>query len=123
MISKAKEYFELHNIDNGIALFIQEINILGYKTLMSCSGMKKDHNEAEKCPFICFEKPRLSGEEMIIFLRFLGDCLYNSNWYVEYFSCYVVGYLPWGLDDTDIKKRFQKFLTNLKTMDFFTHSY
>ncbi|MFX1567700.1 MAG: hypothetical protein ACFFCV_04950 [Promethearchaeota archaeon] len=123
MISKAKKYFELNNIDNGIAPFIQEINSLGYKTIMSCSGMKKDHKETEKCPFICFERPRLSGEEMILFLRFLGDCLYNSNWDVEYFSCYVIGYLPRGLDDPDIKKRFKKFLANLKNRDIFTHSY
>ena len=123
MISKDKDYFALDKIDTGIAPFIQEINSLGYKTLMSCSGMKKDHKEAAKCPFICFERPRLSGDEMILFLRFLGDCFYNSNWDVEYISRYVVGYLPKGLDDPDIKKRFQKFLLNLKTFDFFTHSY
>jgi len=123
MISKDKEFFNLDNVDNGIAHFIQEINDMGYKTIMSCSGMKEDHFKVEKCPFICFDWPRLSGEEIILFLRFLGDCFYNSNWYVEYFSRYVVGYLPSGLKDKDIKKRFQKFVSNLRVMDYFKHSY
>ena len=88
---------------------------------MSCSGMKKDHHVAEKIPFICFGWPQLSGEEMLLFIRFIGDCLYNSNWDVHYFSQYIVGYLPWGLNDTHIKERFQKFVSNLKTMDFFKY--
>ena len=114
----------IDNLDNGIVQFIQKINNLGYKTVMSCSGMKKDHLGvkkfvAKKCPFICISWPHLSGEEMLLFLRFIGDCLYNSNWNVQYFSYYVVGYLPWGLNDAIIKRRFQKFLFNLRIMDFF----
>ena len=118
----------INNVDNGIVHFIQEINNLGYKTVMSCSGMKKDHLVAKtfvakKCPFICISWPNLLGEEMLLFRRFIGDCFYNSNWEVQYFSHYVVGYLSWGLNDTVINRRFQKFLFNLKKMDFFKYSY
>lgn len=124
MISEDIEILEvINNVDNGIVQFIQEINNLGYRTVMSCSGMKEDHFETFKRPFICFGLPQLAGEEMLLFLRFLGDCLFNSNWDVQYFSQYVVGYLPWGLKDSKIKRRFQKFLLNLKNMDFFKHSY
>jgi len=114
----------ISNVDNGIVQLIQEINNLGYRTVMSCSGTKEDHLEAFiRSPFICFSWPQLVGEEILLFLRFIGDCLYNSNWEVQYFSQYVVGYLPWGLEDSKIKRRFQKFLLNLKNMDFFKHSY
>ncbi len=125
MTSEDIEILEvISNVDDGIVQLIQEINNLGYRTVMSCSGTKEDHFEASlKCPFICFSWPQLVGEEMHLFLRFIGDCLYNSNWEVQYFSQYVVGYLPWGLTDSKIKRRFQKFLLNLKKMDFFKHSY
>ena len=106
-------------LDDGIIQYIKEINNLGYRTVMSCSGMKKDHVEIQQCPFICFEWPLLSGKEMLFFLRFIGDCLYNSNWDVVYFSHYIIGYLPWGLNDIDINERFKKFVINLKSMDFF----
>lgn len=115
--------FETIILDNGIKQNIEEINNLGYKTVMSCSGMKKDHVDATKCPFICLEWPRLSGQDLLLFLSFIGDCLYNSNWDVEYFSHYVIGYLPWGLTDTDIKERFKKFVINLKIMNFLKQSY
>ncbi len=124
MISEDIEILEvINNVDNGIVQFIQEINNLGYRTVMSCSGTKEDHIETFRCPFICFGWPQLAGEEMLLFLRFIGDCFYNSNWDVQYFSQYVVGYLPWGLEDSKIKRLFQKFLLNLKNMDFFKHSY
>jgi len=124
LISEDIEILEvINNVDNGIVQFIQEINNLGYRTVLSCSGTKEDHFETFRCPFICFSWPQLAGEEMLLFLRFIGDCLYNSNWDVRYFSQYVVGYLPWGLKDSKIKRRFQKFLLNLKNMDFFKHSY
>jgi len=93
-------------MDNGIIQYIEEINNLGYKTVMSCSGMKKDHVDAKKCPFICFEWPRLSGQDLFLFLSFIGDCLYNSNW-----------------DVADIKVRFKKFVINLKIMNFLKQSY
>ena len=123
MISEDIEILEvINNADNGIVQFIQEINNLGYRTVMSCSGTKEDHFETYRCPFICFGWPQLTGEKMVLFLRFIGDCLYNSNWDVQHFSQYVVGYLPWGLKDSLIKRRFQKLLLNLKNMDFFKHS-
>jgi hypothetical protein len=110
--------------DNGISKYIQQINELGYKTIMSCSGMDKEHKQKEKCPFICFAKPKdLSKEDISKYFCFIGDCLYNSNWFVECFSRNLVGYLPWGLDDSDIDRRFQKFLLNLRIRDFFKHSY
>jgi len=115
--------FETNNLDNGIIQYIEEINNLGYKTVMSCSGMKKDHVDATKCPFICFEWPRLPGQDLFLFLSFIGDCLYNSNWDVVYFPHYVIGYLPCGLNDTDIKVRFKKFVINLKIMNFLKQSY
>ncbi len=124
MISEDIEILEvINNVDSGIVQFIQEINNLGYRTVLSCSGTIEDHFGTLRCPFICFGWPQLAGEEMLLFLRFIGDCLYNSNWDVRYFSHYVVGYLPWGLRDSKIKRRFQKFLLNLKNMDFFKHSY
>jgi len=118
MISANKSNYRIYNVDKGIVHYIQEINNLGYKTVLSCSGMKRDHNNIKKGPFICFERPRLSGGEVLLFLRFIRDCLYNSNWDVRFLSRYVIGYLPWGLEDSDIKKRFQKFVTILKNMNF-----
>jgi hypothetical protein len=117
------QFCELNHIDHGITDFIQEINNLGYKTIMSCSGMKKDHYELEKCPFICIDRPEASKEEIFSYLCFIGDCFYNSNFFVEFFSRYIIGYLPWGLDDSNIEKRFQKFVNNLKNWDFFNNSY
>ena len=123
MIKEFRNFSEICGIDHGISQFIQEINSLGYMTIMSCSGMKQDHYEKEKCPYICFEQPNLSHEELIKYMQFLGDCFYNSNWFVEYFPRYIVGYLPWGLDDSIIENRFQKFVCNLKMRDFFKYSY
>jgi hypothetical protein len=123
MIKKHQIISEIHNLDNGIVKYIQEINTLGYKTIMSCSGMEKDHYKRQKPPFICFNFPELSNHELRKFLSFLGDCLYNSNWYVEYFPRHIVGYLPWGLNDSDIEYRFKKLLNNLRTRDFFKYSY
>ena len=114
---------EVQNVDDGIVKYIQLINNLGYKTIMSCSGMEKDHYNKEKCPFICFIPPVLSKHNLSKYLCFLGDCLYNSNWYVEFFPRYIVGYLPWGLNDSEIEFRFQKLVTNLHTRDFFKYSY
>ena len=123
MISEFRNTCEMYGIDSGITKYIQDINTLGYKTIMSCSGMKKDHYEKDKCPFICFERPHLSDDDLIKYIQFIGDCLFNSNWFVEYFPRYIIGYLPWGLNDSNIEKRFQKFLHNLRMRDFFKYSY
>lgn len=123
MISEFRNTSGIYGIDGGINKYIQEINNLGYKTIMSCSGMKRDHYEKYKCPFICFERPNLSDNELIKYLEFIGDCLFNSNWFVEYYPRYIIGYLPWGLTDSNIEKRFQKFVNNLKMRDFFKYSY
>ncbi len=123
MIKEFRNSSEIHGIDNGISHYIQEINSLGYPTIMSCSGMEQDHYEKEKCPYICFERPNLSDEELIRYMQFIGDCFYNSNWFVEYFPRYIIGYLPWGLDDSNIETRFKKFVHNLKMRDFFKYSY
>ena len=123
MISAKKANYGINNVDNGIVKYIQEINNLGYKTVLSCSGMKMDHIKNKNCPFICFERPHLSGEEILRFLRFIRDCLYNSNWDVKFISRYVIGYLPGGLDDTEIKERFQKLVSILKRMIFLRYNY
>ncbi|MFX1340189.1 MAG: hypothetical protein ACFFDK_16380 [Promethearchaeota archaeon] len=123
MISEFRNTCEIYGIDGGIIKYIQEINTLGYRTIMSCSGMKKDHYGTHKCPFICFEMPKLSNNNEIKYLQFIGDCLFNSSWFVEYFPRYIVGYLPWGLNDSIIEQRFQKFVNNLKMRDFFKYSY
>ncbi len=113
----------MNKVDKCIAKYIKQINNLGYQTVLSCSGMQRDHYNDRKCPFICFVPPHLFGEEMNQYLRFIGDCLYNSNWFVEFFPHYIVGYLPWGLKDSNIKNRFHKFVSNLRMRDFFKHSY
>jgi len=124
MINGSQYSSEMFNLDGGISHYIQDINNMGHKTVMSCSGMEQDHYKKEKCPFICFEKPQLSNDDDLIkYLKFIGDCFYNSNWFVEYFSQYVVGYLPWGLNDSNIKRRFKKFVNNLKLRDGFNYSY
>lgn len=114
---------ELNQVDNGIMEYIQEINDLGYVTVMSCSGMKEDHYEVEKCPFICFNYPELSGDELKSYLRFLGDSLFNANWFIEFFNRNVSGYLPWGLNDSNIENRFKKLINNLKLRDSMKFSY
>jgi len=118
MISANKINYGIYNVDNGIVRYIKEINNLGYKTVLSCSGMKRDHSKAKICPFICFERPRLSGEAILLFLRFIRDCLYNSNWDIRFISRYVIGYLPGGLDDIEIKERFRKLVSILRNMVF-----
>lgn len=123
MIKEFRNFSEIHSVDNGISQYIQEINSLGYTTIMSCSGMEQDHYEKEKCPYICIDRPNLSDDDLIKYLQFIGDCFYNSNWFVEYFPRYIIGYLPWGLDDSNIETRFQKFVHNLKMRDFFKYSY
>lgn len=123
MINNYQNTCEIHGVDNSISPYIQEINNLGYKTIMSCSGMEKDHSGKEKCPFICFDRPNLSNDDLIRYLQFIGDCFFNSNWFVEYFPRYIIGYLPWGLDDSNIERRFQKFVNNLRKRDFFKYSY
>ena len=65
----------------------------------------------------------ITGEELVKYYRCLGDCFYNSNWFVEYISHYVIGYLPWGLSDSIIKDRYKRLIQNLKMMNFFNHSY
>ena len=123
MIAPARKTNVLTDLDNGIADYIHEINDLGYKTYLSCSAMKEDVHDKEQCPFICFCPIDLAGEELVNYYRFLGDCFYNSNWFVEYISHYVIGYLPWGLSDSKIRDRFERLIQNLKMMNFFNHSY
>ena len=123
MITHARKTNMLTDLDKGITDYIQEINDLGYSTYMSCSGMKEDDHDKEQCPFICFCPIDLADEELVKFYRFLGDSFYNSNWFVEYISNYVIGYLPWGLSDSNIKDRFERLIQNLKMMDFFKNSY
>ncbi len=123
---KDKLKFDESKIDRGIVEHLKKINHLGYKTIMSCSGMEKDHDEKnnDRCPYICFDKPQFTEkDELNVFIRFLGDSLYNSNWFVEIFYPYVVGYLPKKLSDEVIKVRFQKLVNTLKLRDFFKYSY
>ena len=118
-----QEIYKIFDLDNGIIKYIQEINNLGYKTIMSCSGMRKDHYHTDNYPFICFTLKELNKRSLNKFFSFITDCLYNSNWYVELYPLYIIGYLPLGLNDSDIENRFQKLLKNLRMQEFFKKSY
>ena len=123
MISPARKIHTFEDLDDGIKDYIQELNDLRYVTYMSCSGMKGDHHEGEICPFLCFCPLKLADEELVKYYRFLGDCFFNSNWFVEYLADFVIGYLPYGLSDAIIKERFERLIRNLKMRDFFKNSY
>jgi len=43
--------------DVSIASYIDEINAMGYKTVASCSGMRRDHHGHEESPYLSIELP------------------------------------------------------------------
>ncbi len=92
-------------VDIGIIKYLRIINDMGFITLSSCSGMKRDHIGEEKFySYINFEKRTPSNDELLM------DCLKKAGFSVSIKDKAISGRLSEKMSDSDIKKSFENLI-------------